>query len=119
LPEKRGPLDISALSEIGNILAGTYLTAVHDFCKLKIYHSIPELTIDMLGAVFDEYLPTVMEISENFITVENEFTVTADDEGGKAVTTYFKMFLLFAPSVNSIQKLIDSFNEAKKTLNIK
>ncbi len=116
--KKKGPLDISALAEIGNILAGTYLTAIHDFCKLRIYHSIPDLISDMLGAIFDEYLSSVRGMSENFITVENEYIVTAHDERGKEITTYFKMFLLFVPSVKSIRKLLDSFDEAKRTLNI-
>ncbi|MBI4378184.1 MAG: chemotaxis protein CheC [Nitrospinae bacterium] len=116
--KKKGPLDISALSEIGNILAGTYLTAIHDFCRLRIYHSIPELIIDMLQAVFDEYLSGVKGISENFITVENEFTIISDKGEVKSKTICFKMFLLFAPSVNSIRKLLDSFDEAKRTLKI-
>ena len=34
---------ISDLGEIGNILAGVYLTAIYDFCRLKICHSVPFL----------------------------------------------------------------------------
>src|SRR5689334_7645357 len=30
---------LAALAEIGNILAGVYLTAIHDFCRLNVCHS--------------------------------------------------------------------------------
>lgn len=54
MKKKHGGHDLSVIEEIGNILAGVYLTAIHDLCKLHIYHTVPVLAIDMLQAVLDE-----------------------------------------------------------------
>ncbi|WP_017437064.1 chemotaxis protein CheC [Saccharococcus caldoxylosilyticus] len=41
----------SALQELGNILAGSYLSALADFTHLVLYPSVPMLTVDMIGAI--------------------------------------------------------------------
>ncbi|EZP78061.1 CheC, inhibitor of MCP methylation [Parageobacillus genomosp. 1] len=41
----------SALQELGNILAGSYLSAFADFTHLALYPSVPMLTVDMIGAI--------------------------------------------------------------------
>ncbi|MBI5749652.1 MAG: chemotaxis protein CheC [Nitrospinae bacterium] len=117
--KRKGQLDLSAVKEIANILAGTYLTAIHDFCKIKVYHSVPNLIIDMVQSIFDEYLASVAETGKNFIVVENEFTVMINDEREKTPTSSFKLLLVLAPNVDSIQKLAGSSDEAKKILNIR
>ena len=38
---------LATVAEIGNILAGVYLTAIHDFCKLNVCHSVPVAAVDM------------------------------------------------------------------------
>jgi chemotaxis protein CheC len=49
-------MEKSMLLEIANIVAGVFLTAIHDACGWNIYHMVPELSIDMLQAVLDEPL---------------------------------------------------------------
>ncbi|NNV04999.1 chemotaxis protein CheC [Geobacillus sp. C56-T2] len=44
-------LGCSALQELGNILTGSYLSALADFTQLALHPSVPALAIDMLGAV--------------------------------------------------------------------
>ena len=44
-------LELSALSEIGNILAGSYLSSMSEFINLKMQPTVPSLAIDMAGAV--------------------------------------------------------------------
>jgi len=43
--------EISALQEVGNILAGAYLGAVSRFAKLTMKLSVPSFAFDMIGAV--------------------------------------------------------------------
>lgn len=50
-PDHLTDMDYSALAEAGNIVAGTYLSALADFTGLKFLPSVPHLTIDMAGAV--------------------------------------------------------------------
>ncbi len=44
-------MEVSALSEIGNILAGSYLSSLCKMTGLNIKTSTPALTIDMAGAI--------------------------------------------------------------------
>ncbi len=44
-------LELSALGEMGNILTASYLTSLTDFTKLKMYPSIPYISIDMAQAI--------------------------------------------------------------------
>ena len=53
---KPGEAELSTITEIGNILSGVYLTAVHDFCGMHIYHTVPVLAIDMVQSLLDEAL---------------------------------------------------------------
>jgi chemotaxis protein CheC len=46
-------MDRSTLMELGNILAGSYLTAIADYMNLKLLESLPYLASDMLDAVVD------------------------------------------------------------------
>lgn len=46
-----GEMEYSALCEIGNILAGTYLNALNKFTGLMLDISPPQMAIDMAGAI--------------------------------------------------------------------
>ena len=46
-----GEMEISAVTEVGNILTSSYLTAISKLLNLKIEKSIPYVSIDMAGAV--------------------------------------------------------------------
>ena len=44
-------IELSALKEIGNIITGAYLNSLSMLTNMKIYPSIPDLSIDMAGAI--------------------------------------------------------------------
>src|SRR5690606_11778186 len=43
-------MELSALAEIGNILAGSYLSSLSDLTKLHMSPTVPAIAIDMVGA---------------------------------------------------------------------
>ena len=49
--EEFDELDISVLCETGNILAGSYVNALNTLTGLKLDVSIPQMSIDMAGAI--------------------------------------------------------------------
>ncbi|TYR82741.1 chemotaxis protein CheC [Priestia megaterium] len=61
---------LSALKEVGNILCGSYVTALSNFTRLNMYPSVPNVCIDMLGATMTSGL---IEAS-----VENEHVLMID-----------------------------------------
>ena len=66
--------DSSVLSEIGNILASSYLTAVGTLLRLTILPSAPRLSMDMAGAVLDTILCRQCECGGISLVVEAEFS---------------------------------------------
>ncbi|MDA2913212.1 chemotaxis protein CheC [Acidobacteriia bacterium AH_259_A11_L15] len=96
--------DVSVLVEIGNILAGVYLTAIHDFCKLNIYHTVPTLAIDMLQSLMDEPLAALSRESQVVLLVETDFMLKEAP---------IKIFFLLLASESDFKKLGDSIERAR------
>lgn len=105
-----GSLDKSVLEEVGNILAGVYLTSIHDFCKLNIYHTVPMQATDMFQALLDELLAVRSANVESFIAVEHEFVVI--ESNIKADSRHIRAILLMVPNAESIGRLVSSMNDA-------
>ena len=104
---KADDLKLSVIAEIGNIVAGVYLTAVHDFCRLNIYHTVPTIATDMIQALLDESLVRLSRQVQHIIVVENEFMVEE-----KRIRT----FLVMIPSVKSVNTLVNSIGQAKMAM---
>lgn len=105
--KKNDKSGISVVEEIGNILAGVYLTSIHDLCRLNIYHTIPVAATDMAQAVLDETIATMSAKSELLIIIVNKFLAAEQDE---TIDTY----LIMIPDANSLKTLTDSIREANR-----
>lgn len=46
-----GEMECSAVKEVSNIITGSYLNAIATLTGLTIYPSVPDLTVDMAGAI--------------------------------------------------------------------
>jgi chemotaxis protein CheC len=68
----------SALKEVGNILAGSYVQVLAQGLKMRISYSIPGFVNDMFGAVLDEILARVSLEAEYAVIMESEFIVRDD-----------------------------------------
>lgn len=66
-------MDVSALNEIGNILAGSYLSSLADFTNLKLAPSVPAVTVDMVGAILSFGLIQISQISDYAIVIDTAF----------------------------------------------
>jgi len=75
-------ISISALQESGNILTGSYLTALADFIKLSMQPSIPYLSIDMAGAVLTAGLTELLHISDYAIVINTAIGETHNGLNG-------------------------------------
>lgn len=88
-------IGISAMQELGNILSGSYLSALSDFTGLKIYPTVPSLSVDMVGAIVSFGLIEVSHHSDEVIVIDTQIT-EEDVEGMSNITGHF--FLLPDPS---------------------
>ena len=66
-------MDVSALKEVGNILAGSYLNAFFHFTSLSMLPSIPSLAIDMAGAVLNIVLVQLGQMGDHAMVIETKF----------------------------------------------
>ncbi|AJE04441.1 chemotaxis protein CheC [Geobacter pickeringii] len=66
-------LEISALKEVGNILASAYLNALGTLMHKTLIPSVPVLSFDMAGAVIDYVLIELGEVGDLALVVETEF----------------------------------------------
>lgn len=71
-------MDESALMEIGNILAGSFLNALSYFTKMTMLPSLPALAMDMAGAILSVILIQLGQVGDYALVIETEFA-TEDD----------------------------------------
>lgn len=68
-------MSLSALKEVGNILAGSYVRVLAQGLKMRIAYSIPGFANDMLGAILDEILARLSLEAEHAVIMESELMV--------------------------------------------
>lgn len=90
-------MDRSALQEIGNIMAGSYLNSLSTLTNLKIIPSIPHLAIDMAGAILSVPAIEFGKMGDKVLFIESEFI-----EGADQVTGYF----ILIPDLESLNKIM-------------
>lgn len=66
-------LDKSALKEIGNILASSYLNALSSFTGLTFLPTVPALAFDMAGAILDVILAELGQLGDYALLIETRF----------------------------------------------
>ena len=101
LSEQPNELAISALKEVGNIMAGSYLSALSDFTKINMQSSIPYLSVDMAGAVLTAGLIELSQVSDYAIVINTEIS---NKEANNGLSGHF--FLL--PDLETIPILFSA-----------
>ncbi|GGD68197.1 chemotaxis protein CheC [Paenibacillus nasutitermitis] len=92
-------MEYSALSEIGNILAGSYLSSLADFTKLTMTPTVPAITVDMAGAIMSYGITTYGEMGDSALLIDTTFL-----EGQEELEGHF--FLI--PDPESFDKIFSS-----------
>ncbi len=100
-------LGLSAMQEMGNILSGSYLSALSDFTNLKLYPTVPGLSIDMFGAIISIGLIELSHISDHVIVIN---TSIIDAELGDEESVRGHFFLL--PDPESFETLFKALGVA-------
>jgi chemotaxis protein CheC len=78
-------MEISALKEIGNILAGSYISALSSLTNLNIQPSVPDIAIDMAGAILSFPAIEFGKIGDTVLYIETEFS----EDGRKVIGDFF------------------------------
>lgn len=94
-------LGLSALQEVGNIITGSYLSALADFTNLNMQSSIPYLTIDMVGAILSVGLIELSQISDYAIVIDTDLEDISNKSG---ISSKF----FFLPDIDTVPKIFSA-----------
>ncbi|MFF2482628.1 chemotaxis protein CheC [Paenibacillus sp. NPDC058071] len=75
-------LEWSTLCEIGNILAGSYLSSLADFTRLSMTPSVPSAVMDMAGAILSYGIVQYGEMGDSALLIETTFLEDRQDLEG-------------------------------------
>ena len=100
--EEFSEMEFSALKEVGNIITGAYLNSLSSLTNLVIYPSIPDLTVDMAGAILSVPAIQFGEVGDKMLLIQSQFF----DE--KALDGYF----ILVPDLDSYGKILSALGLA-------
>ncbi|MDE5865903.1 MAG: chemotaxis protein CheC [Lachnospiraceae bacterium] len=66
-------MELSALKEVGNIITGAYLNSLSSLTNLKIFPSIPDLTVDMAGAILSVPAIEFGALGDRILLIQTKF----------------------------------------------
>lgn len=89
-------MDLSALKEIGNIIAASYLNALSTMTNLVITPSIPYIAVDMAASILSVPAIQFGQFGDNALFIQTEF---GDDV---MINGYF----ILMPEQNSYEKIL-------------
>lgn len=89
----------SALQEVANIMAASYVNAIADLTGFTINVSVPSMCVDMLGAILSVPAIHYANISDKMIFIEDKFH-------GKDLNA--PNHILLIPDVESLDKIMTS-----------
>ena len=95
--------DVSALQEVANIMAGSYLSAISSLSGLRMGMSVPYFTIDMLGAIMAVPAVQYGQMGDKVMLIEEKIIGDGKD---------FECYLILIPEVRSLKKLLDKVGGA-------
>lgn len=100
MPENlEGPfseMELSALKEIGNIIVGSYLNSLSVLTNMMIVPSVPDLSIDMAGAILSVPAIEFGELGDKILLIQTQFTDDVSLDG----------YFILIPDLESYDKIL-------------
>ena len=91
-------MDLSALKEIGNIIAASYLSALSSMTNLRIQPSVPYIAVDMAAAILSVPAIQFGQYGDNALFIQTEF---GDD-------VMLQGYFILMPEEESYAKILES-----------
>ncbi len=66
-------MEFSALKEVGNIITGAYLNSLSSITNLSIYPSVPDLCVDMAGAILSVPAIEFGALGDRILLIQTQF----------------------------------------------
>lgn len=95
-----GEMQTSLIKEIANVMSGSYVSALADMANMNIQNSVPDLCIDMVGAILSVPLIHFENIYGEILLIQNSFTID---------TKEYNSSIFFFLKDESVLKLMKQF----------
>ncbi len=95
--------ELSALTEMGNIMAGSYVNAISQLAGLTIDVEPPMMTIDMLGAIMSVPAIEMGEMGDKLLFIDNNMIIDS---------TSIQSKMLLLPTIDSLDHLLGKLGVA-------
>ena len=89
--------ELSVISEMGNIMAGSYLRALSQMTMLTIDMSVPSMTVDMLGAIMSVPIIEFANVGDKVLFIDDGFVIDGVD---------IKSNIILIPEMESLEILM-------------
>ncbi len=90
-------MSYSAIQEMANIMAASYVNAIVEMTGLSINITVPSMCVDMLGAILSVPAIHYANISDKIIFINNEFN---------GIDLHAPNHILLIPDVESLEKIM-------------
>lgn len=97
-------MECSLISELGNIMCGSYIRALSRFMDMDMDVSVPELCIDMGGAILSYPMSRWVIASDDILLIENIFHMSGET---------FKGRILFLPEQEDLGTMLCRLREQR------
>jgi len=94
-------MHLSAMKEIGNILAGAYVNAIASMTNMTISLTTPQISVDMVGAILSYPAALFGSMGDSLLMIEENFS-----SGEQSV----KSHLLIMPDEVSVDKIMKALD---------
>lgn len=91
-------MEFSAMKEVGNIITGAYLNSLSSLTNLKIFPTIPDIAVDMAGAIMSVPAIQFGAVGDRMLLIQTQFF---DDV---AIDGYF----ILIPDMESYSKILSA-----------
>ncbi|MDF2631770.1 MAG: chemotaxis protein CheC [Caproiciproducens sp.] len=95
--DKLSEMELSAISELGNIMIAAYTGSISVLSQMRIKASVPAITVDMVGAILSVPAIEMGSVSDKIIFIEDDFL-----SGNKDVSAN----MLLVPTIDSLNRLM-------------
>ena len=90
-------VDISALSEVGNIMGGAYVSAIGQLTGIDAALQAPVLQVDMIGALMSLPVVEFGEVGDKILYIDKKLSIDGQEMNAK---------LLMIPALGSLEKIM-------------
>ena len=101
-------MGLSVIHEVGNIMIGSYITALSDFLGFELTPSVPSLAMDMAGAILAFCLSEIGRSGDTAIVIDGGLSL---DGGALSEDGASRIFLL--PDPESFSKIFQALGVAR------